>query len=123
MGSSISERKIKEEFERFGDVIDYSLKRKSGKSTNYFGYVVMKNRADAEEAKNLYGMEFVDMATIKDCDAVILAVAHDEFNTLTPADFDKMFKAGANDTKVLADIKGILTRRDYEALGYRYWRL
>lgn len=79
--------------------------------------------ADAEEAKNLYGMEFVDMATIKDCDAVILAVAHDEFNTLTPADFDKMFKAGANDTKVLADIKGILTRRDYEALGYRYWRL
>ena len=79
--------------------------------------------ADAEEAKNLYGMEFVDMATIKDCDAVILAVAHDEFNTLTPADFDKMFKAGSNDTKVLADIKGILTRRDYEALGYRYWRL
>lgn len=79
--------------------------------------------ADAEEAKHLYGMEFVDMATIKDCDAVILAVAHDEFNTLTPADFDKMFKAGANDTKVLADIKGVLIRKDYEALGYRYWRL
>ena len=50
LGSSISERKIKEEFEHFGDVVDYSLKRKSGKSTNYFGYVVMKNKSEAEEA-------------------------------------------------------------------------
>ena len=79
--------------------------------------------ADADEAKWLYGMEFVDMSTIKDCDAVILAVAHEEFKTLTQADFDKMFKSGDNSTKVLADIKGLLDRKEYEAAGYNYWRL
>ena len=79
--------------------------------------------ADSDEAKHLYGMEFVDMNTITDCDAVILAVAHEEFKTLTQADFDKMFKAGDNSTKVLADIKGLLNRKEYESAGYNYWRL
>ncbi len=79
--------------------------------------------ADKAEAKHLYGMEFVDMSDIKDCDAVILAVAHEEFKDLTEADFDKMFKSGDNGTKVLADIKGLLDRTQYENAGYIYWRL
>ncbi len=79
--------------------------------------------ADKAEAKHLYGMEFVDMSDIKDCDAVILAVAHEEFKDLTEADFDKMFKAGDNSKKVLADIKGLLDRTQYENAGYIYWRL
>ena len=79
--------------------------------------------ADADEAKHLYGMEFVDISTITDCDAVILAVAHDCFKALTAADFEKMFKLGDNSGKVLADIKGLLDRKEYEALGYNYWRL
>ena len=79
--------------------------------------------ADKDEAKHLYGVEFVDIDSISDCDAIILAVAHDEFKTLTPADFDKMFKSGDNGNKVLADIKGLLDRKEYENLGYNYWRL
>lgn len=79
--------------------------------------------ADADEAKRLYGIRFVDMATIKDCDAVILAVAHEQFKDLSAADFDKMFKAGDNSQKVLVDIKGLLDRKAYEAAGYNYWRL
>ncbi|MBO5359175.1 MAG: nucleotide sugar dehydrogenase [Clostridia bacterium] len=79
--------------------------------------------ADADEAKHLYGMEFVSIDSIKDCDAVILAVAHDCFKALTVADFEKMFKSGDNSGKVLADIKGLLDRKEYEALGYNYWRL
>lgn len=79
--------------------------------------------ADADEAKRLYGIEFVDMASIKDCDAVILAVAHEQFKDLTMADFDRMFKAGSKDKKVLVDIKGLLDRKEYEAAGYHYWRL
>lgn len=79
--------------------------------------------ADADEAQHLYGMKFVDMSTIKDCDAVILAVAHEQFKDLKMADFDKMFKAGDNGTKVLVDIKGLLDRKAYEAAGYNYWRL
>ena len=79
--------------------------------------------ADADEAQRLYGVEFIDMAQIRDCDAVILAVAHDVFRNLTQKDFEKLFKAGDNSTKVLADIKGLLDRKEYESAGYNYWRL
>ena len=80
-------------------------------------------QADAEEAERLYGIKFVNMSEIKDMDAVVLAVAHEEFKDLTQADLDKMFKSGDNSTKVLADIKGLLNRKEYEAAGYNYWRL
>ncbi len=79
--------------------------------------------ADADEAKRLYGIEFVDIESIKDCDAVILAVAHEQFKSLNQADFDKMFKSGDNSKKVLVDIKGLLDRKEYEKAGYNYWRL
>ncbi len=76
--------------------------------------------ADAVEAKHLYGVEFVDINTIRNMDAVILAVAHDEFAQFTMNDMDMFFGEG---TKVLIDVKGILDRRVYEAAGYNYWRL
>ena len=79
--------------------------------------------ADADEAEQLYGMKFANINTIKDCDAVILAVAHEQFKSLTQADIDKMFKLGDNNTKVIADIKGLLNRNEYESVGYNYWRL
>ncbi len=79
--------------------------------------------ADADEAEHLYGMRFVDINTIKGCDAVILAVAHEEFKTFTKTDFDQMFKSVDNSKKVLIDIKGLLDRKEYENAGYNYWRL
>ena len=79
--------------------------------------------ADPAEAKREYGIDFVDIDTIKDMDAVILAVAHDEFTSLTQTDFDKMFKDVPNERRVLLDIKGLLSREEYEAAGYKYWRL
>ncbi|MBE6827702.1 MAG: nucleotide sugar dehydrogenase [Ruminococcaceae bacterium] len=85
--------------------------------------VIADPAADKDEAKRLYGIEFADISDIEGCDAVILAVAHEQFKTLTEADFDKMFKAGANCEKVLVDIKGLLDRNAYEKAGYNYWRL
>lgn len=79
--------------------------------------------ADAAEAKALYNVEFVDMSEITDCDAVILAVAHDAFATLKQTDFDKMFASADNTRRVLLDIKGLLDRDEYEKAGYNYWRL
>lgn len=81
--------------------------------------VIADPQADAEEALAIYGIEFADMSEIKDMDAVILAVAHDEFKNITIADTDSMI-AGK---KVLLDIKGILDRKEYEDAGYIYWRL
>ena len=85
--------------------------------------VIADPAADADEAKRLYGIEFIDINDIKNCDAVILAVAHEQFKNLGQADFDKMFKSGRNEEKVLVDIKGLLSRKEYEKAGYKYWRL
>lgn len=76
--------------------------------------------AKPEEAKRLYGIELVDMDTIRDRDAVILAVAHRQFAGFTPAEMDRFFAPGK---KVLLDIKGLLDRDQYENAGYHYWRL
>ena len=76
--------------------------------------------ADAAEAKKLYDMDFVDIDAIKDMDAVVLAVAHTEFKSLTMADMNDLFGEGQ---KVLLDIKGLLNRKEYEEAGYLYWRL
>ena len=76
--------------------------------------------ADSEEAKRLYDIEFVDTEKISGMDAVILAVAHDEFVRFNIKDID-IFYSG--EKKVLLDIKGIFEREDYENAGYIYWRL
>lgn len=76
--------------------------------------------ADADEAKRLYGVEFVEMNAIRNMDAVILAVAHNELKALTGNDIDAMFSPGK---KVLIDVKGIMDRKEYEEAGYSYWRL
>ena len=82
--------------------------------------VIADPEADKEEAKHLYGIDFVDMNTIENMDAVVLAVAHDSFSSLSMADMDKFFGEGQ---KVLLDIKGLLDRKEYESAGYSYWRL
>ena len=75
--------------------------------------------ADSEEAKRLYNVQFVPMSQMKNLDALILAVAHDEFKEISMSEFDGMFKK----EKVLIDVKGILDRKEYESKGYLYWRL
>lgn len=76
--------------------------------------------ADADEAKWLYGIEFVDISTVKDMDAVVLAVAHDSFKKFDMNYFDAMYGDGQ---KIMVDIKGLLDRKEYESAGYSYWRL
>lgn len=82
--------------------------------------VIADPQADVEEAKHLYGIEFVDMDSIKDIDAIILAVAHTEFSGFTIDRMNEFFGTGK---KVLLDLKGLLNRKEYEAAGYSYWRL
>lgn len=76
--------------------------------------------ADADEAKRLYDIQFVKKNDIKNMDAVILAVAHEEFRNLSRKDVDALYGTGK---KVLIDVKGLLNREEYEAAGYSYWRL
>lgn len=82
--------------------------------------VIADPQADADEAKHLYGVEFVDISTVANMDAIILAVAHSEFSGFTMDDMDMFYGEG---TKVLLDLKGLLDRKAYETAGYSYWRL
>ena len=84
--------------------------------------VVVDTTADAAEAKRLYGITFGTMDDINNMDAVIIAVAHDEFLKLNNKEIANFFNP-KNPIKVLADLKGILDRKEYDVDGYSYWRL
>ena len=83
--------------------------------------IVADPQADAEEAKRLYGIEFVDVSEIKDMDAVVLAVAHKKLKeNMSLEMINSLFDDGK---RVLLDIKGVLDRKECEAVGISYWRL
>ena len=84
--------------------------------------VVVDPEADADEAKRLYGIDFDSLDAVKDMDAVIVAVAHKEFESYKPADIAKFFNA-KHKTKVFMDLKGIYDMNEYTAPEYDYWRL
>ena len=82
--------------------------------------IVVDPMADAADAKNFYGIELQGMDALQELDALVLAVAHDEFKKLSMEQIDGFYADGQ---KVLVDVKGILSRSEYEAAGYSYWRL
>ena len=84
--------------------------------------IVVDDTADASEAKRLYGIEFKTMADVKDMDAVILAVAHDNLKGIRKDTMDSLYNPN-NKSRILADIKGILNKSEYTDTDYIYWRL
>lgn len=84
--------------------------------------VVVDPAADAEEARRLYGITFETMDAVHGMDAVIIAVAHDEFMQFSRHDIDAFYNP-ALQRKVLLDIKGVLDRKEYLTEDYLYWRL
>ena len=84
--------------------------------------VVVDPQADADEARRLYGIEFNTLNDVKDMDAVIMAVAHEDFKDYKPSDIAGFFNP-AHKTRVFLDIKGIYNLEDYKAPEFDYWRL
>lgn len=80
-------------------------------------------QADYEEAYEEYGIQFNTYEEIKDVDAIILTIGHDEYKAMKKADFDKLYKTDENENKIMIDVKGLLDRKEVEANGYNYWRL
>ena len=77
--------------------------------------------ADAGDAERLYGIKFTAESKFKNLDAVIIAVAHNEFKTLDVKKLAAMY--GKRGRKVLIDVKGILDKKAFQKAGYLYWRL
>lgn len=84
--------------------------------------VIVDETADAQEAERLYGVKLAGREAVKDLDALVIAVAHEEFSHLSKEEIAGFFNQ-AHEKKVLVDIKGILKRRDYMTEEYMYWRL
>lgn len=84
--------------------------------------VVVDPAADAEEAQRLYGITFGGMDAVRDMDAVIVAVAHEQFLSLDKEKVDGFFNP-AHARKVFMDIKGLFDRDKFMTEDYIYWRL
>ena len=84
--------------------------------------VVVDPAADADEAGQLYGITFEAMDAVRDMDAVIVAVAHSQFLTLTKDEISGFYNP-AHGKKVFMDIKGLFDRKEYLTEDYIYWRL
>lgn len=78
--------------------------------------------ADKAEAKREYGIDLVPKAELKDFDAVLVAVDHDDFKEYSVEDIKAMY-SDKNKNKILFDVKGIYDKDEFEKAGFNYWRL
>ena len=77
--------------------------------------------ADKNEAKKEYNVKLERWENIKDLDAIILAVGHDEYKEIDLKDLEKYYLNKKN--KILIDVKGIIDKEEASKLEYNLWRL
>ena len=86
--------------------------------------VVVDPWASEHDAIHEYGVILTPLCEVKDADCVIVAVAHNEFKSLTLDDLKSMYKSELSDaSKVLLDVKGIYSVEELKSSGLKYWRL
>lgn len=86
--------------------------------------VVSDGWADAEIAKNEYGVDLVPFEGIPGADCVIVAVGHSEYRSMSMMRLKALFKKDLEDgEKVLIDVKSLYRKDELDASGMRYWRL
>ena len=78
--------------------------------------------ADEADAKKEYGVELKDINEISDADCIIMAVAHDQFKSMTVDELKKLFKKDEKE-KVIIDVKGVLDKNEIAKTGIHCWRL
>ena len=67
--------------------------------------------APKDEIKRFYGIDLVDIADVKECDAVVMAVAHKEYAAMSMSDLRGLFKEDIKQ-KLVYDVKGIISREN-----------
>ncbi|MCM3673361.1 nucleotide sugar dehydrogenase [Peribacillus simplex] len=76
--------------------------------------------ADKEDLWNEYRINPCNFEEIKDMDALIFAVPHEEFKSFS---LEKIRELYWNHKPVLIDVKGMFNRKEAENMNYLYWRL
>ncbi len=85
--------------------------------------VVVDPWASDRDAKHEYGVTLTRLEDVKDADCVIVAVAHNEFRTLSLGDIKNLFKKCDDSEKVLIDVKGLYNVDELKLSKIKYWRL
>lgn len=75
--------------------------------------------ADDGEAKNIYDIDLEDLTQINNVDAVILAVAHDQYKTMQIEEWQNIF----NGIGILIDVKSIYNKDFFIDTNISHWRL
>ncbi|MGO1368559.1 nucleotide sugar dehydrogenase [Senegalia sp. (in: firmicutes)] len=103
---------------------------------------VVDSVADKEDLWHEYRINPCNIEEVKDMDAIIFAVPHEEFKSITFEDIKTMYKTKENvysevmnevavaseinslrGDYVLIDVKGMFNRKEAEDRNYLYWRL
>lgn len=95
------------------------------KELNTYGIepVVVDTWASESDAMHEYGITLTKLEDVSEADCVIVAVAHNEFKAWSLSDIKSFFREGADNEKVLIDVKGLYKLEDLKASGMRIWRL
>lgn len=83
--------------------------------------IIVDPQADIKEAEREYGVEIQKIEDITEVDAIVLAVAHNEFRKMTVEQIENLMKK--NETGVVIDVKSILKKDEIEKHGMKYWSL
>lgn len=75
--------------------------------------------AELDEAKHEYGIDLVAQADLPQAEALIVAVAHQEFASLSPSAATALVRPGG----VVIDVKSVLPAAAFTAADYTFWRL
>lgn len=76
--------------------------------------------ADIKEVEKEYNIQLTNLDKVRDVDAVISAVAHNQIKEISLNEIENMC---CNDKSVLVDIKGIYNTHDINYDKFIYWRL
>ncbi|OXS77034.1 UDP-N-acetyl-D-galactosamine dehydrogenase [Lysinibacillus sp. KCTC 33748] len=77
--------------------------------------------AQKQEVEKEYTIKLVDFDSIKEMDAIVLAVPHDIFlENYSPSTYKVFLKESS---KLIVDVKGALDKESYLEKGFNYWRL
>lgn len=79
--------------------------------------------ASEREAMQEYGVTLTSFEDAAGADCVIVAVAHNEFRSMTLDEIKKLFRDVPDREKVLIDVKGLYNINELKASGINWWRL
>ena len=77
--------------------------------------------ADKSEAAKEYGVYIIDMADVKDADALVLCVAHKEFVALSAEEINALYSSEGKN--VFFDVKSAFSKEQFKDYNFSYWSL